>query len=150
VAADEPPVVVDTNIIFSALLSADSRFREILFTSTRRFVICETTIVDLFRLQDKLRKLRPNRPQNVLDSMLHSLLRRLELMREDTLSKETWDMAAKLCSRVDVDDTAQVALALAADGLLWTGDERLKRALREQGFAKFFTPPVQEEPGGTR
>jgi len=140
VAADEPPVVVDTNIIFSALLSADSRFREIMFTSARRFVICETTIIELFRLKDKLLALRPNRSQEVLLSMLHAILRRVELLREDSVDKATWDAAAELCSTVDVDDTPQVALTLAADGLLWTGDGKLRRALEKKGFTRFFTP----------
>jgi len=82
VAADEPAVVVDTNIIFSALLSADSRFREVMFTSARRFVICETTIIELFRLKDKLLALRPNTSEEVLLSMLHAILRRVEHLRE--------------------------------------------------------------------
>jgi predicted nucleic acid-binding protein len=145
VAADEPPVVVDTNIIFSALLSADSPFREIMFTSTRRFVICETTIIELFRLKDKLLALRPNRSQEVLLSMLHAILRRVELLREDTVDKTTWDTAAELCSTVDADDTPQVALTLAADGLLWTGDRRLKRALQKKGFTQFFNPAERSD-----
>lgn len=76
-APEDPPVVVDTNIIFSALLSAESPFREVLFTSPRRFLICETTIVDLFRLKDKLRSLRPNLSDEVLSQMLHAILRRV-------------------------------------------------------------------------
>jgi predicted nucleic acid-binding protein len=144
VAADEPPIVVDTNIIFSALLSADSRFREILFTSTRRFLICETTIIELFRLKDKLRALRPSTSEALLLSMLHATLRRVELFREDSIARETWDTADDLCSSVDVDDAPQVALTFAADGLLWTGDGRWKRALQKQGFTRFYTPSEQE------
>jgi predicted nucleic acid-binding protein len=144
VAPEDPPIVVDTNIIFSALLSAESPFREVLFTSPRRFVICETTIVDLFRLKDKLRALRPNIPDEVVSQMLHAILRRVELIRESSLPKEIWDGAVELCSGVDLDDTPQVALALAVDGLLWTGDGRLKRALQKQGFARFFTPTDTE------
>lgn len=139
-APEDPPVVVDTNIIFSALLSAESPFREVLFTSNRRFVICETTIIDLFRLKDKLRALRPTVPDDVLSQMLHAILRRVELVRENSLPQDCWDAAAGLCSSVDVDDTPQVALAIAVDGLLWTGDGRLKRALQKQGFTRFFTP----------
>ena len=143
-APEDPPVVVDTNILFSALLSAESPFREVLFTSPRRFVICETTIVDLFRLKDKLRALRPNISEEVLSQMLHAILRRVELVRESSLPKESWDAAVTLCTGVDLDDTPQVALTLAVDGVLWTGDGRLKRALQKQGFTQFFKPTETE------
>lgn len=145
-APDDPPVVVDTNIIFSALLGAESPFREVLFTSPRRFVICETTIVDLFRLKEKLRALRPGIPDDVLSQMLHAILRRVELMRESSFSNESWNAAVELCRDVDPDDAPQVALALAVDGVLWTGDGRLKRALQKQGFVRFFTPSETERP----
>lgn len=34
----------------------------------------------------------------------------------------------------------RVALTLALDGLLWTGDKVLKAGLTERGFDRFFTP----------
>ena len=72
--------------------------------------------------------------------MLHALLRRVELAREDTITKGIWDEACELCAGVDLDDVPQVATALAVDGLLWTGDGKLKRALVAKGFTRFFTP----------
>lgn len=139
-APEDAPIVVDTNIIFSALLSVDSQFRAILFTTPQRFLVCETTIVELFELKGKLLALRPNRSEETLVSMLHALLRRVELAREDTITKEIWDEACELCAGVDLDDVPQVATALAVDGLLWTGDGKLKRALVAKGFTRFFTP----------
>jgi len=146
VAADEPPVVVDTNILFSALLSADSRFRAILFTSSRRFLICETTLVELFRLKDKLRKLRPHTTEDTLLSMFHAILRRVELVREDSISPAIWERAGELCGGVDPDDAPHLAVAIASGGLLWTGDGVLKRGLLAKGFSDFFAPPEGPRP----
>ena len=43
-----PPVVVDTNILFSALLREPSRFVNLIFQSEYDFYICEYVIVELF------------------------------------------------------------------------------------------------------
>ncbi|HKP76640.1 MAG TPA: PIN domain-containing protein [Longimicrobiaceae bacterium] len=139
-APDDSPVVVDTNIIFSALLSAESRFRAILFASSRQFLICETTVIELFRLKEKLRALRPQTTEDTLLSMLHAILRRVDLVREDSIAPEVWAAARSLCDDVDPDDTPHVAVAMASGALLWTGDSTLKRGLLAKGYTGFFVP----------
>lgn len=49
-------VVVDTNILFSALLRDSSPFVRLLFQSDYNFYICEYVIVELFRHKDRLVK----------------------------------------------------------------------------------------------
>ena len=44
-SAPNPPVVVDANILFSALLREPSRFVELIFRSEYDFYICEYVIV---------------------------------------------------------------------------------------------------------
>lgn len=46
--AADPPVVIDTNILFSALLAANGRIHHTLFRSGYQFRICETALVELF------------------------------------------------------------------------------------------------------
>jgi predicted nucleic acid-binding protein len=46
----------------------------------------------------------------------------------------------ELCHGVDPDDAPPVALTLALDGLLWTGDKALQAGLRAKGFDRFFVP----------
>ncbi len=45
----KPPVIVDTNILFSALLSNRSQFADILLTSENKFFVCELVLVELFK-----------------------------------------------------------------------------------------------------
>ncbi|MBN8682548.1 MAG: hypothetical protein J0L99_07840 [Chitinophagales bacterium] len=46
--------------------------------------------------------------------------------------------AYQLCKVVDEFDTPFIALALELDAPLWTNDEKLKAALRRQGFDAFM------------
>ncbi|WP_413176102.1 PIN domain-containing protein [Anabaena azotica] len=39
---------------------------------------------------------------------------------------------------MDESDTPHVALTLELEGLLWTGDKKLKEGLIRKGFDKFF------------
>ena len=56
-ATDDKPVILDTNILFSALLSSQSSFAKTLLTSDRRFFVCEMVIVELFKHKDRITSL---------------------------------------------------------------------------------------------
>lgn len=72
--------------------------------------------------------------------LYHVLLRRVSFYKEDLISRENLTNAYALCHDVDEADTPHVALTLELDGLLWTGDKKLKDGLRLKGFDRFFTP----------
>jgi predicted nucleic acid-binding protein len=138
--ADAPTaVVVDTNIIFSALLRQESRFAAILLRVEYQFFVGESVLVELFKHKEKI--LRASRLSD--DDLLrfyHVLLRRLTLFKEDLISPEHWRSAHDLCRGVDEADTPHVALALELDAPLWTGDTKLRDGLHARGFDRFFSP----------
>jgi predicted nucleic acid-binding protein len=140
VAVDSAPVVVDTNIVFSALISRNSRFRDVLWGSSSRFFICETVVVELFRHKEKLLRANRRLPATEFEALYHGFLRRVEMFKEDWVSGEHWAAAIDLCRDVDPADSPHVAITLALDGLLWTGDRELRKGLEGKGFNRFFTP----------
>lgn len=71
---------------------------------------------------------------------LHTLVSRLEFVKEANIPLNTWMEAYRLCRKVDEKDTPYVALTLHLDGRLWTDDGQLKTALRASGFVRFFEP----------
>jgi predicted nucleic acid-binding protein len=134
-------VVVDTNILFSALLSSQSKFTEILLTSEHQFYVCELVLVELFKHKQKIVRLSRLSEDDVV-RVYHVLLRRLTVYKEDLIAPEHRTAAYALCSSIDATDTPHVALTLELGGLLWTGDHRLKEGLKHQGFDKFFEPTM--------
>ncbi len=148
-----PIVVVDTNILFSALLKARSGFAEILLTSEARFYVNELVFAEIFRHKEKLIRLSALSEEEIV-SLLHTLLRAVELFKEDLVSSENRKAAYELCRDVDETDAPHLAIALELGALLWTGDVTLKTALRAKGFDRFFTPglPTKDrsgKPGGS-
>jgi predicted nucleic acid-binding protein len=138
VSAEDIPVVVDTNILFSALLRPDSKFVAAL-AGARRFYISEIILTEIFRHKEKiLATTRLGEPD--LTQAYHVLLTCLELYKEAMIPPACWKQAEELCRDVDPEDKTHVALTLALDGLLWTGDKALKAGLMAKGFDRFFNP----------
>lgn len=135
--ASDPPVVIDTNILFSAFLAADGRIHHTLFRSGYRFRICETALVELFKHKERILRLTRLTPEEVT-GMYHRVLRRVELFPEELIPAAEWARAIDLCSGVDPDDAPHVALTLTLGGLLWTGDRKLRQGLEAKGFDQFF------------
>lgn len=134
-----PPVVVDTNVLFSTLLRAKSPFGDVLFQKERSFVVNELVLTELFRHKERIVRLSSLSETDVVH-LYHDLLRELELFKEDLLSPSARSRAYALCRGIDETDAPHVAIALELDGLLWTGDETLKKGLCKQGFTSFYEP----------
>jgi predicted nucleic acid-binding protein len=104
-------VVVDTNILFSALLRSQSTFVDILFTSGHQFYVCELVMVELFKHKEKIVRLSKLSEEDIV-RVYHILLRRLTLYKEDLIAPEHRAAAYVLCHSIDASDTPQVALTL--------------------------------------
>ena len=133
----EKPIVVDTNIIISSLLHRKSPFLELLLTKKHQFYICELSIIELFNNKEKIIKLSKLQ-EDELTKVFHTLLRNLNLFKENLIEKINWKKAYQLCKDIDETDTPFVALAIELDGLLLTGDKKLKAKLKRKGFNTFY------------
>ncbi len=131
------PVVVDTNIIFSALLREQSQFLQLLLDGKHDFFVCELILMELFKHKEKIIRLS-QLSENEVIKLYYLLLKRLHVYKEELITAENWRQAYRLCESVDGDDTPHVALTLELEGLLWTGDSKLKAGLQRQGFKRFF------------
>jgi predicted nucleic acid-binding protein len=102
------PVVVDTNVLFSALLRKSARFTEVLLTSDQRFLISELVVVELFKHKEKIVRLSRLSDEDVVH-LFYELLRELELYKEELVAPANWAKAAELCQDVDLTDAPHVA-----------------------------------------
>jgi len=137
VIGQNQPVIVDTNILFSALLRDKSRFTELLLDSNYNFFICEQVLVELFKRKEKILKASQLREEEIV-RIYQILLKRINLYKEDLIAAEHLATAYELCRDIDETDTPHVALTIELGGLLWTGDKKLKEGLQRKGFVQLF------------
>ncbi len=130
-------VILDTNILFSALRANNSKIRTILSREDYTFYTPNFLVVEIFKHKEKILQKSTATPDDVYE-FLGKMMKKLNFVNEDFISLGNLVYAHKLCYEIDEADTLFVALALELNGELWTGDEKLKRHLEQKGFLQFF------------
>jgi len=128
-------VVVDTNIVFSGILSPNGAISDLLLNSSELFDFFAPTIImdELDRHHSKLVGLSGYN-EDEIDFLKLMILKKIELFDLDLVSKESWLKADELTKNIDVFDTPFIALCLELKSPLWTGDQKLKRGLEKMNI----------------
>ena len=131
------PIIVDTNIIFSALVNKNSKISSFLLSPTHPLVMPKYGFVELFKHKEKISKVSKHSSDEILE-MLYELIRRIDFFDENAISVDALQKSWSLVKDVDPKDMLFVALTIEMNGLLWTGDVKLRSGLLLKGFDSFF------------
>ncbi len=133
-------IVVDTNIVFSAILNSTGRIGQILITSKSNFQFysCVFLKTELNRHQDKLLKLT-KLSIGELEELQDLITKNITFIHESLLPEKTIIAAEKLLIDVDLNDSVFVALTKNLKAKLWTGDKELIKGLKSKKFKDVFT-----------
>ena len=128
-------IVVDTNVIFSALINPIGTLAGILLYSNESltFYTPDSTKEELLNHWEKLMRLSKLTGEE-LDQLSQILMKNIEVIDLDSISEVSWMKAIQLVKNVDLFDTPFVALTLELQGILWTGDRKLAQGLKKGGF----------------
>ena len=133
-------VVVDTNIVFSALLNTNSNIGRLLLDSRYNFEFYSCKYLQM-EIQNHLDKIRKHTKLNSKD--LHELIRLVEsrifFIDERLLPVNIIIEAKNLVADIDFDDFAFVAIANYLNAILWTGDKILLNRLKDKGYKNIIT-----------
>ena len=130
-------VVVDTNIVVSALIAGNEDTLQRFSDPNLSFRSTNILIVELFEHSARIQEISRLEIHDIID-VLRIILSHVRLIDDGFISIGSWVEAMRLCSGVDMDDLSFVALALELNCPLWTHDLRLKRHLIKNGFSSFF------------
>jgi len=130
-------VILDSNIIFAALISPQSKVRKILSYESCKFYAPKFLFVEIFKYKELIVSKSKRSEEEVLE-LLNMILHYIDFIDERIISTSNYIKAFNLCKDVDEKDTPFVAFALEMEYLLWTRDEELKVELRRKGFDNFF------------
>ncbi len=132
-------VVVDTNIIFLALLKEDNRYARALIKNedAHDFYAVYFTIVELFKHKERIKQFSKLSEEDILEA-LYELLKHIHIINDNFISVPSWKKAMQLAHDVDVKDVPNVALIIELAAYLWTNDNVLKKGLHAKGFHDFI------------
>lgn len=128
-------IVIDTNILISAILNAKGVIGTFLLNDLNKFekYSCYYLYVEIFDKKEKIIKYSGLKEKDLLE-LLYLILKKINFINENQISTVSWDKAKLLTENIDVKDVSFVALSIELGATLWTGDKKLYNGLRKKGF----------------
>ncbi len=133
-------IVVDTNIVFSAILNTNSRLAQLLIYSEPHFQFysCDYLHTEIFNHRDKLQKLT-KLTKNELLELEDFVTHHITFINDRLLPQKLIDSTQKQLTDIDPYDVPFVALAKHLDAKLWTGDLKLTKGLKAKRFKNIIS-----------
>ena len=126
-------IVVDTNIVFSAILNSSKKIGSLLLNSKTHFQFysCDFLSVELLKHRNKLFRLT-NLTEIQLLELENLVTKNIRFINESLLLKYDIVLAEKLLKDIDLKDVPFTALASHLKAKLWTGDLKLAGGLQKK------------------
>ncbi|QPH39694.1 PIN domain-containing protein [Pedobacter endophyticus] len=128
-------IIVDTNIVFSAILNSNSLIGKIILNSKHhfQFFTCNYLKIEIQRHRHKLLKIT-KLTNSELFELEELFTHKIKFIDERLILKNTLIETEAQLKTIDPSDAVFVALTKQLKGKLWTGDMQLCRGLRAKGF----------------
>lgn len=133
-------IILDTNIVFSAILNTKSIIGDLILNSGKAFQFwsCHFLLGEIDRHWGKLKKV-----SKLGNAELHESQRlvydKVSFIDEGQIPKSHRLRAYELVKEIDLNDIVFVALNEYQKSILWTGDKILINGLRAGGYDKVVT-----------
>lgn len=133
-------IVVDANIVFSAILNSSGKIGQLIITGATYFNFYtinllrdeisehKSKIIDLTKFSEKQ-----------FQFVYQTVCSRIKFVDEVVLPASEISNAMVLVSDIDKDDSMYIALNNYLSSDLWTGDKRLIKGLRKKGYTRLIT-----------
>ncbi|MDR2206178.1 MAG: hypothetical protein LBE36_08505 [Flavobacteriaceae bacterium] len=133
-------IVIDTNIVFSALINASATIPEIIVSpfSDFRFYTSEYLLEELEKHKEKLQK-ASKLTEKEIHKATAKLFKYINTLSLEMIPQDIWTAAEDLTMDIDRNDTPFVALSIFLNAPLWTGDKILYNGLKNKGFDKVLS-----------
>ncbi|MEZ4774021.1 MAG: PIN domain-containing protein [Bacteroidia bacterium] len=130
-------VIVDTNVVVSAILNPNSKAGELIIFGRQHFTFFAPNLMKIEVKKHQVRLQEISKLSEVeFNSVREELFECLSFISEEQIAYEHWHNAIPIVRDVDMDDIAFVALAEYLDAMLWTGDKRLLQAMQQRGYKR--------------
>lgn len=133
-------VVVDTNIVFSAILNTNSKISTIILQPKSKLNLYSTGQLEYELLEhwNKLKKISKY-AEIELRRTATFITSKIKFINVELIPRNLFLTAEALTSDVDIDDTEFVALTEHIRGKLWTGDKELIKGLKRKKWDKIIS-----------
>ncbi len=139
-------IIVDTNIVYIAVLNSNSNITMLLINDSKRFKFYSINFlkVELYKHFDKLLRIS-KQSENEISQVLELVFSKINFIDEKSIPYHFILESENLTNDVDNDDLLFIALSLHFNCPVWTGDLKLINKLSNKGFRNFKTTKEMQE-----
>jgi predicted nucleic acid-binding protein len=133
-------LVVDTNIVFSAIINDKGKIGELLLNKPAELHLMSPLFL-LKELENHVDKILAITGYNEAEyqQIKSFVTKNIEFIDSAKINKENWGISYLLLKDIDEDDTSFIALNLEVNGILWTGDNKLIKGLQNKNYNNIIT-----------
>jgi predicted nucleic acid-binding protein len=133
-------IVIDTNIVFSAILNTNSKISKIILQPKSKLNIYSTDQLEneLAEHWVKLKKISKY-SEIELHKAVSLITHNIKFINVELIPRNIFLKSESLTSDIDIDDTEFVALTEHIKGKLWTGDKELIKGLKRKKWDKLIS-----------
>lgn len=133
-------IIVDSNILFSAILNTNSRY----WSSFNRggaffdFYGPKYARTEILRHQNKIKEIARMSDEEFLEAY-ELVFKIITILNHSILPEKHFRKAIEYCQDVDLDDAMFVGFSEYLNSKLWTGDKKLITGLKTKKFERIIT-----------
>ncbi|MCX6253585.1 MAG: PIN domain-containing protein [Bacteroidia bacterium] len=128
-------IIVDANIVFSAILNTNSKIADLLLNSkgTFDFLAPDFLQTELRKYHSKISKLSKLSISEI-ENVENKITKPIVFMSGIHIPENKWILAENMVKDIDNKDTTYVAFSLFYKCKIWSGDKELRNGLENKGF----------------
>ena len=128
-------VIVDANIVFSAILNTNSKIGYLILNSEGIIDFIAPLYLDfeIKKYHSKIQKITGKSAAEI--SKIHfKIMTNISFVSEEQIQRKNWLKAYDIVNDIDPKDTPYVAFSDYLKLKIWTGDKKLSRGLINKGY----------------
>jgi predicted nucleic acid-binding protein len=132
-------IVVDSNIVFSALLNTKSKIGQLLINGSQYFDFYTVKLLrsEIIRHRKKILTIT-GFTQKQFDETFHIIVSRIKFIDDILISEIDLKESVEIVSDIDINDSMFIALNNHLSSHFWTGDKKLLKGLKKKGYSKIL------------
>lgn len=133
-------IIVDSNILFSALLNINSKIAGIIINGQEYydFYAPQYARLEILKHQNKIKKIAQLNDEEFLE-VYQLIFGYITVLNHSILPQKDLKKAIEYCEDIDIDDSVFVGFSEYLKSKLWTGDKKLINGLVKKQFKKIIT-----------
>jgi predicted nucleic acid-binding protein len=133
-------IVVDSNIVFSAILNSQGKIAQLIINGSKYFSFFSVNLLkeEILNHKDKLLSIS-GLTENQFESAFSHIASRIKFVDGILISDQDLDKATILTQDIDENDILFVALTNHLGAKLWTGDKKLSTGLKKKKYFRTLT-----------